>query len=311
MTAHVVLGTGQVGSQVIGRLVELERDVVAVNHSGRGTYPGATVIGGDITDPEFAASVLARAEAVYFCLNPASYGQWPSQFPPLQRAVVNAISGTATRLVVLENLYAYGPTGGHPMTESMPTNPSSAKSATRAAMTADLLRLHARGDICVTIGRAADLVGPGVAASSLGEQVFRAAVDGRRALAMGRPDTVHSYSYVADVGHNLVELGSHADAYGQIWHLPNPPLRTTRDIVDQIFRTAGNPPRLQAVHRPLLRTIGLVHRPTRDLLATYYQFDEPFIVDDSAFRTAFPAEVTSWDEIIPATVDWYRQSGRR
>ena len=61
------------------------------------------------------------------------------------------------------------------MTESMPTNPSSAKSATRAAMTADLLRLHTRGDICVTIGRAADLVGPGVAASSLGEQVVRAA----------------------------------------------------------------------------------------------------------------------------------------
>ena len=192
------------------------------------------------------------------------------------------------------------------MTETTPVNPTSTKSATRAAMTSDLLTAHERGDIQVVIGRAADLVGPGVLASSLGEQVFKAAVTGRRALTMGRPDTLHSYSYAPDVGRSLVELGDHPAAYGRVWHLPNPPTITTRRAIEMIFDAAGTRPRVTAVRRPMLATLGLFNRDTRDLLATYYQFAEPFVVDDSAYRRAIGGTTTDWDQIVATTLEWYR-----
>ena len=43
------------------------------------------------------------------------------------------------RLVVLDNLYSYGPTGGAALVESLPPQPTSSKAATRAAMTDELL----------------------------------------------------------------------------------------------------------------------------------------------------------------------------
>jgi len=88
MKRDVVFGTGQVGRHVVAHLVELGRDVVAVNRSGRGDFPGAEVVGGDVTNDVFTKEVTRDATPVYFCLNASNYHRWPQEFPPLQDAVV-------------------------------------------------------------------------------------------------------------------------------------------------------------------------------------------------------------------------------
>lgn len=310
MSRHVVFGTGQVGRYVVEHLVAAGEEVVAVNRSGAGDFGPARVVGGDMTDPRFAADVAAGAGTVYFCLNAPSYDRWPTEFPPLQRAVVAAATAAGARLVVLENLYAYGDPHGTLLSESTPFAPENAKGATRAAMTAELLDAHARGDLEVTIGRAADLVGPGVRASALGEQVFARALAGRAVPTMGRPDTLHSFSYAPDVGRNLVLLGSRPDAYGRAWHLPNPPTRTTRAVVAAVGDAIGRPVRLVAAPRQVLWVLGRFDGDTRELLHTYYQFARPFVVDDTAFRAAFGGTVTDWPEILERTIADFRAQAR-
>jgi nucleoside-diphosphate-sugar epimerase len=263
-------------------------------------------IGGDATDIDFARSAAAGADTVYFCLNAPSYARWPEEFPPLQHAVVDAARVAGAKLVVLENLYMYGPSA-EPLRETTPVNPTSAKSRTRATMSAELLDAHQRGEIRVVIGRASDFVGPGVRDSALGEFVFQPALAGKRAQTMGRPDTQHTYSYVPDVGRNLVLLGSRDDAYGRAWHLPNPETRTTRHIIIDVYAAAGKRRTdVTALKRPMLWTLGLFNRNVRELRHTYYQFNSPFVVDDSAFRHAFGGHTTRWSDIVTSTVDWYR-----
>ena len=209
--AHVVFGTGPAGRAVATALLEQGTRVRMVNRSGTPALPGVETIGGDATSTQFAREVTEGADTVYFCLNAPHYDRWAEEFPPLQRAVVDAATSASAKLVVLENLYMYGPTSG-PLHESTSVNPTSAKSRTRAAMSAELLDAHHRGDVRVVIGRASDFIGPGVRDSSLGAFVFEPALAGKRAQTMGRPDTLHTYSYVPDVGANLVLLGSHDDA---------------------------------------------------------------------------------------------------
>ena len=79
--------------------------------------------------------MTAGADVVYFCLNAVNYARWADEFPPLQQAVLTGAAAAGARLVVLDNLYAYGPTHGHPLVETLQARPSSAKAATRAAMT--------------------------------------------------------------------------------------------------------------------------------------------------------------------------------
>ena len=210
MSRHIVFGTGQVGRLVAGQLAALGHDVVAVNRSGRGNIQGAQVVAGDATDPTFTSRVAAHADVVYFCLNATNYSQWAAEFPPLQRGVLAGAQAAGARLVVLDNLYAYGPTAGRDLVETMQARPTSVKAATRAAMTAELLQAHHAGRVEVAIGRASDYFGPGTTQSALGETVFGTALSGRTAQVMGDPDTLHSYSYTPDVAAALITLGTRA-----------------------------------------------------------------------------------------------------
>ncbi|GAB2469366.1 NAD-dependent epimerase/dehydratase family protein [Xylanimonas ulmi] len=305
MSRHVVFGAGQVGRPLVERLLADGHDVVAVSRNGRGPLPGAEVVGGDATDPAFTSRVCLGADAVYFCLNAPDYRRWDEEFPPLQRAVLAGATHADARLVVLDNLYSYGPPDGRPLVETMAAKPTSRKSATRAAMTEDLLRAHASGRVAVAIGRASDYFGPGARRSALGETVFANALSGRRAQVLGDPDQPHSYSYTPDVAAALLVLGTAAGATGQIWHLPVAPAHTTREIIERLYTAGGHRPRILAASRATLRALGLVRPAMREYLHTLYQFTDPWVVDDSKFRTAFGVSATPLDEALDATLAWY------
>ncbi len=308
MTRHVVFGTGQVGSLVVEQLVREGADVVAVNRSGRAAIPGAEVVGGDATDPSFTTAVTAGADVVYFCLNALNYGRWEHEFPPLQRAVLTGAAAAGARLVVLDNLYAYGPTQGQDLVETLQARPTSVKAATRAAMTDELLAAHAAGQVEVAIGRASDYFGPGTTRSALGETVFGTAITGRTAQVMGDPDQLHSYSYTPDVARALVTLGTEATATGAIWHLPVAQTRTTREVIDRVYRLAGHRPRSFAAGATTVRLLGIVRPAMREYLHTLYQFTDRWVVDDSRFRAAFGDLSTPLDEALATTLRWYRDA---
>jgi nucleoside-diphosphate-sugar epimerase len=306
MSRHVVFGTGQVGQPLVGQLVAQGHDVLAVNRSGRGDFPGAKVVGGDATDHAFTTATCAGADVVYFCLNAANYTRWREEFPPLQAGVLAGAAAAGARLVVLDNLYAYGPPRGRELVETMASDPTSAKSATRAAMTEELLNAHKAGQVEVAIGRASDYFGPGATRSALGETVFGAALAGKTAQVMGDPDKLHSYSYTPDVAAALITLGAAREASGQIWHLPVPQTRTTRQVIAEVYRLAGHKPRLLAAGRATLRAIGVFKPEMREYLHTLYQFTDPWVVDDTKFRAAFGDRSTPLAEALDTTLDWYR-----
>ena len=52
----------------------------------------------------------------------------------------------------------------------------------------------------------------------------------------------------------------------------------------------------------------VMNRNVRALLATCYPFDAPFVVDHTAYRTAFGGHVVDWDEVIQTTLSACRSS---
>lgn len=177
-------------------------------------------------------------------------------------------------------------------------------------MTAELLRAHAAGRVEVAIGRASDYFGPGAAHSALGETVFGTALTGRTAQVMGDPEKPHSYSYTPDVAAALITLAIHPEATGSIWHLPVGETRTTRQIIDAVYRLAGHQPRSFAAGRSTLTLLGLVKPAMRDYLHSLYQFTDRWVVDDNKFRAAFGDHSTPLDDALAATLQWYRERAK-
>ena len=174
---------------------------------------------GDAGDPGFARAAADGATVVYQTLNPG-YRNWPALFPSLQASVVAAAEAAGARLVAMENVYMYGPTGGRPLTEDLPYAATTHKGRTRGEMANQLLEAHRRGRVPVAIGRASDFFGPGVRDSAVGERTFDAALAGKPVPVLGDPDLPHTYTYVPDIGVALVVLGEREEALGRAWHCP-------------------------------------------------------------------------------------------
>jgi nucleoside-diphosphate-sugar epimerase len=304
---HAVFGTGQVGSALAAHLAGMGVAVRAVSrHRPPALAGGVDWRAADAADPEAATDAAKGASVVYQCVN-APYTQWPELFPPLQRGVLAAAERTGALLVVLENLYGYGPTAGRPMTEDLPLAATGVKGATRAAMTAELLAAAEAGRVRFAIGRASDFFGPGVTEGSvLGQRVFGNALAGRRADFIGNPGLPHTYSYVPDIAAGLATLGTDARAEGEVWHLPGPPTGTTRAFLDLVAHEAGHPVGIRPVPKLALRALGLINPTLRELAETSYQFDQPFILDTSKYQAAFGPAGTPLADAIAATLAWYR-----
>ena len=112
-----------------------------------------------------------------------------------------------------------------------------------------------------------------------------------------------------DVAAGLITLATHPEAAGQIWHLPISETRTTRQVIERIYRLAGHRPRVFAAGRTALRLAGVARPALREYLHTLYQFTDRWVVDDTRFRASFGDQATPLDDALATTLGWYRDRG--
>ncbi|MFD9892427.1 NAD-dependent epimerase/dehydratase family protein [Amycolatopsis sp. NPDC059027] len=307
---HVVLGTGPVGLTLAERLVARGHRVRTVNRSGGGErIAGSVRVAADVTDRVKLAEVVEGADVVYNCTH-VPYQLQPQVLPVIQDALLDVVGRSGAKLVTVETLNQYGPTGGVPMTERTPLAAPGPKGKTRAAITERYLAAHQRGDVRVALGMAADFFGPRVLLSSLGVSVFPAALTGEARLGLGDIDLPKSYTYVPDLAAGLAVLGSDERALGKLWHLPVDGPYTTRQIHDVIGDLTGEPTQITVQREP-----GPFGPYDEEFMAEYrelfYWHTEPFVMDDSLYTSTFGVRATPMREALAKTLAWFAHSVRK
>ncbi|WP_160141312.1 NAD-dependent epimerase/dehydratase family protein [Microbacterium sp. SLBN-154] len=301
---HVVFGTGPVGRATAEALLRREIRVRMVNRSGRSPLgERVDVVAGDARDADFATRAANGAEAVYQTLNP-EYHEWETQFPLLQRGVLAAAQRVGARYVAMDNVYSYGDPHGEILTETSPENPHTRKGRVRKRMADELWEDHRAGRVAVTSGRASDYYGPGAGnASPIGDPVISAVRKGKRAALFDSPDTVHSYTFIPDIGEGLAELGTNDRALGRAWHLPNDPNpRSSRQMVESLARALGTTAKVTTIPVFALRAVGVINPTVRELIEMAYEFRSAFVVDSTAITQEFGLRATPIDEAWQRTL---------
>jgi nucleoside-diphosphate-sugar epimerase len=302
---HVVLGGGQIGDRLAGMIAARGERVRIVQRSQREeSRSNVSRMAGDITDLTFAEAATAGAAVVYDCMNP-QYHQWPTHLLPLGTAALHGAKKAGARLVALDCLYMYGRPEGA-MREDSPRNPCSKKGALRVQL--EELRMGAakRGELEVAIGRASDFFGSDVPLSAFGPRFYERLFAGKSIECMGDPDLLHSYSYADDVAAGLATLGADARAANKVWHLPTPPAESTRRLSERLAHGLGREVKLKRVPRWLLQGVGLFSPMMREIPEMMYQWEVPYVIDDTQFRTVFGQAATPMAEAVAATVAWAR-----
>ncbi len=185
---------------------------------------------------------------------------WRDAWPRAMANFVAASKATRARMVFIDNLYMYGPQTA-PLVETMPLADYGWKPAARSAATRIWMDAAAAGEALIAALRAPDFYGPGVGQSYLGDASIGNLARGKPAVFVGSPDVLHDYAYVPDIARAATTLLAAPDsAFGQAWHVPHAPTRTTRDIL----KIAADALEREASHQ---RHAGLDAGRERDVLA--------------------------------------------
>lgn len=307
---HVVFGSGQVGSLLAGELAARGLRV-RVARRAEGPVPrGAELVRGDAGDAGFCKRAAEGAAVIYHCMNPAySTKLWSELIPRFTENLITAAGANTARLVVLDNLYLLGPSGGRPLNEDTPSSPVSKKGVIRAAATRRFEEADRDGRARVVIARASDFYGPGGEGSHFGPTFWRDVFRGKPGTLVIPPDAVHTYHYIPDVARGLAALGTAADdVLGKTFMLPCAPAETARALVARFSAVLGREIPIRVMPRPLLSLLGWFVPILGELREMLYQWDAPFVIDDARFRARFPEIMPApQDEAARATVEWAQQ----
>jgi nucleoside-diphosphate-sugar epimerase len=307
-TEHVVFGTGAIGRAVMQELVERGETVRMVNQSGQmpETPSGVEVIAADLYDPANVRHAAGGARVIYQCAQPG-YTRWQQDFPRLQNAILDGLTNTGVKLVLVENLYMYGKANGHPMTENTPHNPASRKGRVRSEISEVAFSAHRQGQVRVTAARGSDYFGPWGTESAMGARVFYPLLEGKAAQLIGRLDLPHTLTYTGDFGRAMVILGEDDRADGHAWHVPNAePSIPQGEFVRRAADESGVDPKMNCMGAFMMRLGGLFVPEARESVEMMYEFEEAFIVDSSRFEQTFGMQASPLNQSIRETLAWYR-----
>lgn len=313
---YVVLGaTGGIGRAVVVEALLRGHRVRAVSRSASSACDlpvGVERLDADLATPAGAAAAVAGAAVVVHAAQP-DYTRWRQEFAALTGTIADATAATGAKLVLADNLYMYGEQrAGRAMAEDTPMTATDTKGVLQARMAADLLDRAARGTLRVAIGRASDYYGPHGVGTALGETFFPPALRGRTVNVIGSPLAPHTMSYLPDIAAGLLTIAERGAADGRVWHLPVASPLSTRLLADLVAEQIGRPVKLRASGPRTLRLVGLAVPMMRELAGIAYQWEHAFVVDDSAFRAAFPdaVQVTPTAEAVGATTAWWAEHVR-
>jgi nucleoside-diphosphate-sugar epimerase len=140
--------------------------------------------------------------------------------------------------------------------------------------------------------------------TTYGERFYQRVFAGKSAQCLGDPTLPHSLAYAPDVAKALVTLADHDEALGQIWHLPAAPAESMDEITRRLGTALHRQIQVSRVPRFALHAMGLFAPLLREVAEMAYQWDAPYVLDDSKFRAAFGGLPTPMEHVIQETATW-------
>jgi len=299
----VIFGYGPTGRAAAERLLAAGRDViVAQRHAPPALPQGARFVACDALDRDAVVRTAALGDQMVVAIGFVYRGDvWREAWPKAMQNFVAACEASGARMVFLDNLYMYGPQTA-PLVETMPLTDFGKKPAVRAEATRICMEACAAGRARIAALRAPDFYGPGVTLSYLGDASIGAMAKGKAALVIGSPDVPHDYAYVPDIARAATTLLDAPDAaFGQAWHVPCAPTRTTRQILELAADALGQRLRLRAAPEALIGPLGVFVPFLKERKEMGFTFDRPYRVDSSKFAKAFWSDATPFEEGVRKT----------
>jgi nucleoside-diphosphate-sugar epimerase len=287
---QTVLGAGSaISTELAKELHVAGKRIRLVSRNPKQVNGGDELMAADLSDAELLDKAVQDSEVVYVTIAfEYKTSVWKEKWPVFTKNLIQSCVRHKTKVVFLDNMYAYDTKFLSHMTEETPVNPSSEKGKVRKQIFDMLQSAADSGKIECVIARAADFYGPGVEKSAMMQSVFGNLRAGKSPQWIGNLNALHSFSYSKDVGKGLAILGSAPDAYNRVWHLPTYAGKLTqREWIELVMKEMNARMKIKALSEGMLGVLGIFVPILREIKDVYYQFENDYHFDSSKFNTRF------------------------
>lgn len=285
MKTALVIGNGQIGSEIAAQLAESGTTVRIATRSGGGNstavaHTSLTQIKADASDRVQLAEAAAGVDAIFACTHaPYDSRKWEQLLPRLDAAILDTAAELGIPVVFPESVYAFAGLS-EPITETSPFAPVEAKGLIRQRL---LEARAAHPATCASV-IAGDLLGR---TAETWSSVVRMCItepisEGRRAIVPARTDLPHGITVIADHAAAMIRAAQDlADVSAGTHQLRIAPASnpTLNEIADFTSDALGRRPKSPlSVPRWATRAAGLVERSFFELNQLSPIWYEPCVI---------------------------------
>lgn len=270
---------------------------------------GVMAIVGEATDVTALQQAMVGMDVVVQALNPP-YDKWDTMIHPMNRAVIEAMTGNAATLMLVGNVYNYA----KDEVTLLPTTaqlPQTSHGRIRKQMEDDLRAFSQTGHQVIVV-RAGDFYGPNSVGSVLDTAVIRELKNSKVSYP-GDYSQKHSWAYLPDLGRVFVALADRCSdlPMHHIAHFGGHYVTGTV-LVDAIEKAHGK--RVKRGYLPwgLLKLFGLFNGQMRKVVEMKYLWsNQSRLVDPALDALLGEGFATPLDEAMAATIASYSTSAER
>ncbi|MEE9431948.1 MAG: NAD-dependent epimerase/dehydratase family protein [Melioribacteraceae bacterium] len=307
---NIVFGTGPLGYWVMKFLSDQGNKVTLVSRTGKTHHElpeGVEIKSANSKNTDEVYNICKDADAVYYCAMPP-YTDWPNNFSDMIKGLIEGVAKTNAKIIFGDNLYMYGSTNGQPINESLPYNAPGHKGKVRSQIANMLLDAHKEGKVKTTMGRASDFYGPKVINASFGEMFYKPALEGKTVNMLGDISLPHTFTYIKDFAKALITLGESDKSFGRAWHVPSAKTISQKEMVEIIEKEIGKTIKVRPAGKFMVSLLGMFNPMIKEVKEMMYSTTEPYIVDHSDFEKTFGANITTHEEAVKETVEWFKKN---
>lgn len=309
MERALVLGaSGGMGYSIVRELLDRGIQVKAFARTKEkleklyGKDQNVTIITGDIFQVEDLKRAADNVDVIFQSAN-IPYPEWEEKLELFMRNILIAARENGAKLAVVDNIYAYGRSGGKMVTEEFPKNPHTKKGRIRL----NVENVIKQSSVDALIAHFPDFYGPN-AESTLLHYTIDNIVKGKRAGFVGNQEIKREFIFTPDGAKAIVNLAFDEGSYGQNWNIPAYGTVSGKELVEMIREITGYNKGVSTISKNMIRFLGLFNPMMREAVEMFYLNEEPVVLDGSKYEKVF-GEIprTSYQEGLRQTIEYMKK----
>lgn len=310
MKKALVLGaSGGMGYSIVNELISRGMEVTAFARSEQklknlyGEQQEITIQTGDIFNLQDIVTAAKDVDIIFQTAN-IPYPEWEDKLVPFFQNVLQAADIQKAKLVLVENIYAYGRSTGFKVTENTPKQPHTKKGKIRLQVE----QLVKQSNVPTIIAHFPDFYGPN-AENTLMHFTLKDAVRHKKTMFVGIQTIAREFIYTPDGAKAAVNLSMHDNAYGHNYNIPGYDVITGEEIVQVIRELSGYDKPVRTVSKNMIRFLGIFDATMREVVEMFYLNEEPVVLDGTKYENDIgPLPRTPYREGIKQTIEYMTRS---